>query len=490
MKLKPTVSAVLLLTASFSMAEPGTAKTAAETLQVINRLVADSPAGVTAVYVVDAATSEVLLNHSGEVPIIPASNNKLLTTAAALSLLGTEHKLITRVLYKGTISQGTLNGDLVVLGGGDPTISGRFAPNQRDVTYTMQEWADELKKKGIRRISGDIVADDSFFDTQYFHPAWPPDERGEWYSAEISGLAFNDNCVDLSWSSKGLLPGDIAKYQMNPLTRYVTIDNDVKVAAQGRSVERYYQRAAGSNHIHATGTMSYDATKEDSAAIHNGGLYFCSVLREVLTNSSIPVQGRARLDRGAAAGGKDVIIHSSPSMLEICKVVNLNSQNFYAECVTKILGKLYRNAGSWEAGTDVIEEFCRLAGVYSRGQDTVDGSGLSAKNRTSARQLVEILWHMDSGPKREAWRSTLAQGGVRGSLRSRFQRTPVTRRAAKRIFGKTGLIGGVRSLSGFVQCPGGREVYYSIILNQLPGENASQGTALLDDIAVGLAEID
>ncbi|MGI8908732.1 MAG: D-alanyl-D-alanine carboxypeptidase/D-alanyl-D-alanine endopeptidase [Candidatus Sumerlaeaceae bacterium] len=458
----------------------------------ITDLLSTSPARTVAVYVLDANTSEVLVNLTGEQPVKPASCNKLLTTAAALSLLGPEFTFHTRVLYTGEHWQrgGVLHGDLIIEGGGDPTISGRFAKDKRDVTSIFRnEWESTLGGY-FDRIEGNIIADDSFFDDEYFHPAWYPAERAEWYEAEISALAFNDNCVDLSWSSRNKLPGAIADVQLNPKTKYVTLQNNVRVAAKGRRVERYYTRAAERNDITASGTLALDSTKEDSAAIHNGALYFATVLKDTLTSDGFRISGKPLHRRGAASvkGAEELIDHPSPPLAEIIKVVNLNSQNFYAECLCKSLGKLRGSGGSFAAGTDVIEKFARDHRIFHEGHDAVDGSGLSPRNRTTARQLVETLRFMDGTEWRDAWRATLPQGGTRGSLKSRFQGTAASRALAPRIFGKTGLIGGVRSLSGFVKNDDGRELYYSIVLNELSEGRAEEGMAMIDRIALALAE--
>ena len=479
---------------SILMAVPGSASaTDRDELQSqIQDISSSSPATTVAVYVIDATTSEVLTNLRGELPVQPASCNKLRTTAAAMSLLGEDFRFHTRVGYRGTIDAHTriLKGDLVVTGGGDPTISGRFAKNKRDVTAIFREWIKQLKSK-VDKIDGNIVADDSLFDDEYFHPAWYGAERAEWYEAEVSALAFNDNCVDISWSSKGKLPGDLAAFRLNPETKYVQFSNEVKVAAKGRPVERYYKRGETDNKIAAVGTLGYDSAKDDSAAVHDGALYFATVFCETATSEGLKISGKPTHRRGAAAdnGVTQLIDHPSPTLSEIIRVIDLNSQNFYAECVCKLLGKERGAAGSFAGGADVVEKFMRDNAIYNVGQEMVDGSGLSSKNRTTARQLVETIRFMDKGPHHEAWRAALPLGGTRGSLKSRFQETSETRALAPRIYGKTGLIGGVRSLAGIVTDAAGREMYYAIVLNGLDEHRPEQGMAQIDRVALLLADL-
>lgn len=438
------------------------------------------------VYVADS-NGQAAADVGATKPVIPASNNKIVTTAAGLTLLGPNYHFDTVLLASGPVSNGTLQGDLVVYGGGDPGIGGRYQEDKSDITAVLRGWATQLKQRGITSISGNIVADDSFFDDVYFHPKWYPSERGEWYEAEVSALAFNDNCIDMTWSGKDILPGEPAKFTLSPKTDYVDFVNEVKIVAKGKSTERYYDRGATSNRITATGTLNTGTTNVDSAAIHDGALYCVTMLKDVLKAQGINVAGNATKDRGAAAKlpqNNILFIHRSVPLLQVCQTINLNSQNFYTECLFKTLGRTQLGQGTYEAGRRVVEDFSKKSGIFSEGHRAEDGSGLSNKNHVTCRQLVETLRFMDTNGLKKEWRSTLPQGQVRGSLKGRYSGES----SAKRIFGKTGSIGGVRSLSGYVIDAAGRDVYYSIVLNDLPNKNISDGMKLIDKLAVELAK--
>lgn len=449
-----------------------------------------SPGGTVGLHVVDGATSKVLFSMNAEEALKPASCNKLLTTAAGLSILGPDYRFVTSVFGRGTVTSGTLEGDLIVRGGGDPTISGRFEENKRDVTATFRRWADALKTAGIERITGDIIADGSFFDDEVYHPAWSGGERGEWYSAEVSGLSFNDNCVDLTWSAKDKLPGDRADFRMNPVTNYVQIDNQVKVLAQGRATERYYRRPATMNDILSIGSITVDVIKDDSAAVHDGALYAVSVFRDVLTSQGVAVDGRARkpdptIDSTATV--ELVFEHPSLPLTEVVNIINRNSQNFYAEALLKTLGRVVRNEGSFAAGGATVQDFITSSGFYNSGHQMIDGSGLSSRNRVSPRQLVEVIQALDQGELRDAWRNSFPVGQTRGSLRTRFAQDDESKAVAPRIMGKTGTIGRVRALSGIIDRPTGDPLYYSILLNDYRIRD-SQALEMIDELAVALAK--
>jgi len=445
-----------------------------------------------AVYVIDAATGKVLLNRFGEKPLKPASNNKLLTTAAGLTLLGPAFTFHTMLYADGPLTTPTLHANLYIVGGGDPTISGRFEADKRDHTAPLRRWADALTSMGVRRIEGNILADDSLFDAQYFHPTWDPRERGEWYEAEVSALAFNDNCVDLLWSGKDGLPGDRATLALNPATRYVNVRNEVRLVAPGRPSGRWYFRKAGSNDILATGTLNVGSTKDDSASVGDGALYFATVFDEVLTSAGIEVAGAPRHVRFSPEESRRhrrtlLAERVSPPLADVVRVINLVSQNFYAECLLKMLGHQVAGEGSFEAGARAVSEFVRRNGIYHEGHRIVDGSGLSETNRVSARQLAETIRFMDKGPHRQPWRDSFPIGGVRGSLRTRFQQTSASKTLAPNIMGKTGLIDRVRSLSGIATTIDGHERYYSIIVNGFR-TGGDKVIRLIDELALAIVD--
>jgi PBP4 family serine-type D-alanyl-D-alanine carboxypeptidase len=447
--------------------------------------------GVAGICVIDGKSGAALVEINADKPLKPASCNKLRTTAAALTRLGPDFRFKTDLLAKGAVKNGVLEGDLIVRGGGDPTISGRFEKDKKDVTRMMRDWADELIKRGIREVAGSVLLDPWYFDGEYFLGSWYPDERAEWYEAEIWGLSFNDGCVDISWSGRGKLPGDQAEMTVNPPNSYARINNMVKVAAVGRPSERTYTRPELANDITASGTITVDTGKDDSAAVHNGPLYFASVFTDVLTSAGVRVAKPARVlgtteTRTAAVGARLVKRNQSPPLSDVVAVINRVSQNFYADSLLKALGRETQGEGSYGAGIRAVMDFYRSTGIATDGMRMVDGSGLSALNEVTPRQLCQTIRHMDRGSHRTVWRESLPVGGVRGSLKARFQQTTESKALAPRIMGKTGLIGGVRSLSGIAQNRAGRDLYYSIVFNDFR-MGGTRMIELIDSLAVAIA---
>jgi len=444
------------------------------------------------IFVQAVDTREILVNIGGEETLTPASNFKLFATAAGLVLLGPDYTWKTDIVSSGSIENGVLNGDLFLVGHGDPSLGGRFNPEDTtNLTWQFREWAARLKELGILRINGDVVGDDDYFDDTLFGVGWYPDERAEWYCAEVSALSFNDGCIDIIWQGSRR-PGRPATYALNPPTDYCRILDRVQtVSTRIKEWDIRYKRAETSNEIEADGRIPAREKKYDYAAIHNPTLFTATVFLETLRREGIEVSGRARdiddLERkpGAQDGMRVLVTHTSPPLSRIIEVINRNSQNLYAELLLRTLGKEKGEGGSFKDGCKVVADFLAGRGLLRNGYCCVDGSGLSYLNRTTVRQLVDVLRFMYWARDSRVFLESLPQGGTRGSLAKRFQGDELSKRVAPRIFAKTGWIGGVHSLSGLIE--GEPQVAFSIILNDFECPD-SQARDLVDRVAVDIAD--
>jgi len=433
----------------------------------------DLSAGRLGILISDGESGRVLYARNENLPLKPASNCKILTTAAAFHYLGREYQYKTLVAQRGPQRGDTLEGDLAIVGSGDPSISGRFVANH-DRTAIFRHWAEALRRRGIRRIAGDIVGIDEAFDTQTQALGWPDEERGEWYCAEISALTFNEGCVDLRWSgSKG---GDKqpAAFEVIPPTRYVQIVNFVTTVRDRDSHERYYERPAARNVITVRGRVGKGEEAFDSATVDNPTRYFVTVLAETLRESGIEIGGAPcdvhdLPDRAMFRNALDPItVYESPPLSKMIEVVNRNSHNFFAEQILKTLGKQVMGEGSFDAGTQVVRRYLERIGVDCRGLNLADGSGLSRLDRATPAQFVAVLRAVNRSADGPVFRETLPQGGKTGSLRKRFLADSLVLKAGPRVRAKTGYIRGCHSLSGWVETRAGQDLCFSILCNDLP----------------------
>lgn len=421
------------------------------------------------VLIVDAKTNEVLFSQNEDKFYRPASTNKLLTTSAALFTLGRDFKYETKLCANGAIKDGVLNGDLVIVGMGDPSFSPRFTKDKDDITGIFKQWADELAKKGVKRIKGDIIGDDDFFDDDYFLDSWYAGERGEWFSAEVSGLAFNDNCVDL-FVKGGEKEGDPAEISVKPPTDYVKIINGIKTVEKNPR-DMYFDRDDKSNDIKATGEIAAGKTQRAWATVYNPTLFCVTVFKDTLKEKGISVDGIANdidsyPDKSRYKSSLTTIaVYESPQLIEMVNVINRISHNFYAEHIYKGLGKMVKGDGSFANGALAVQDFLKKNNIYKEGHVMVDGSGLSYKNQVSPRMFVDLLSYIYKSDMFDAFQYSLPEGGIRGSLSARFKGSDKEKFLGQQIYAKTGFIRKVTTLCGYVKPEKGRDVIFSFLLN-------------------------
>ncbi|WP_412060172.1 D-alanyl-D-alanine carboxypeptidase/D-alanyl-D-alanine-endopeptidase [Rubrivirga sp. IMCC45206] len=420
-------------------------------------------------YVVDLTTGEELFARNAQRRFIPASNMKIVATAAALDQLGPAFTYKTRLYADGPIQNGTLLGGLVVRGAGDPTFGGRFRDG--DALGIFREWADSLRALGVRRIQGPIVGDDDVFDNVHLGQGWQWDDLKWYYGAEISGLQFQEGTVHVE--VRGTTPGQRARITASPDYGYVRFANQT-TTTDGGSIQEGYDRALSDNVFTVSARVPAGRTETEDLSIVNPTDYFVSTLIGVLRDQGIDVVGegvdvdewgrRPRYERLTR-----VATHTSPSLAAIVEQTNTDSNNLYAEHLLRTLGAyVYRGAdlptGSAFAGWEAAKPFMLRIGVDPETFRVADGSGLSALNRVTPVGIVGILRGMYQHPDRatkDAFWNSLPVGGYTGTLRNRYRGGD----ARGNVRAKTGYISGARTLSGYVTSASGHVLAFSLLCN-------------------------
>ncbi len=431
---------------------------------------------------VNVATGDVLVAVDPDRVLIPASVTKLFTTAAALDARGVDYRVTTALLGCGALSSdGTLSGDLRFVGAGDPNFSARFDDS---VTVALDSLVDALATRGVRRVTGDVIGDDTAWTDERLHPSWIGSDLGEWYGAEVSALSFNDNCLDFYFRGDGPV-GARATYRIGPNTAYIMPQSTVRIGSPGSSSRIDMFRARGSRTLRATGSVAQGDSISSAGTVPDPALYAASVLRERLIARGIAVSGRARSARDDASPSACVpsvhVSRVSRPLADLVRVTNLRSQNLHAEVLLRL--------------TDVGARVASVRGGLARGRATyarlgvdvdrmhlVDGSGLSREDRFSARALVQLLRGVQrSAPAwREAFWSSLPLSGRDGYLRRMAGGA-----SDGRLRVKTGRMSGVRSVAGLAETPRGDLIAFAGIVNGRPGsERAAE--RMLDSLAVHL----
>ncbi|MEE4310875.1 MAG: D-alanyl-D-alanine carboxypeptidase/D-alanyl-D-alanine-endopeptidase [candidate division KSB1 bacterium] len=411
--------------------------------------------------------------HSGEylylknenTNLIPASNLKLFTTATALTRLSPEYRFQTNIYYKGSISDdGILNGDIIIRGSGDPSINGRYHDNR--ITYVLDSWADSLFKKGIRAITGYVIGDDNYFDDEIMGEGWAWDYQSDWYAAQISALSFNDNCIDIIIS-----PGDTIGAPVNisiePDVDYIEIVNSAITVHGKPNQVLSASRDRGTNRIHIRGAFPVDAKEKRLwVSVENPTLFTASAFRQSLEQRGIEISGPG-LDIDDFVDynytpSQDYILaeYISPPLSDIVTTVNKVSQNLYSELLLRTLGAKFKNRGSAEAGIEIVKSFITSIGINPLKFNMSDGSGLSRLNLITAKQITTLLRYMKSSPVADVFFNSLPVAGVNGSLKHRM----LNSNANGKVAAKTGYLGNVVSLSGYITTEND-ELVFSMIIN-------------------------
>jgi len=413
------------------------------------------------VHVVALGTGRVLYHHRAMEKFIAASNQKLVTAAVALSELGQGYEFTTRLYVAGQVQWSVLHGDVILRGGGDPTLGSRHHHQQQSALEVFGEWARALKAMGVVRVEGDLVADDSFFDRRLLHPDWSPRLAWKPYSAPVSALSVNDNCVRII-CKPGAEEGAAAILSVEPDVGVLSLRNLLKTSATRHVI--WFHREPRSSVVSVGGHILKGSQGfVGSVTVPRPALYAAALLKEALRREGIQVTGQERLVTQSDLAGRGrwrLVAERRTGLLPVLRVMLKRSANLYAEQVIKTVGAETGGEGSWKEGLARAEELLCALGFSREEFDLADGSGLSRANRLPPALLTALLVYMDRSEHGEIFRELLPVCGVDGTLRSRLTQEPY--RGAVRA--KTGSLSGVSALSGYADTKGGR-VAFSILMN-------------------------
>ncbi len=419
--------------------------------------------GQIGVAVLDLGTGHLLAASNEHIALNPASNAKILTAGAALSLLHGDHRYETMLF--GTLKDGEISGNLTIRGDGDPSLT----------TTDLVSMVEELRTRGVRRISGDIVVDQHFFDGETTPPAFEQ-QPNEWASfrAPVAAVSLNENTLQMT--VRPTSPGQPAHVTFDP-PGFIDQDGTVSTSESGDSVGLALAGSGKRMTAKISGSVGADAKLiRYQRRVEDPTLLAGFALKAALDRAGIKVQGEVK--EGTVTKGTSLVSHSSRPLSELLYEVGKNSNNFYAEMVLKSLGgeKKARPARSKD-GADVVTDWLQKIGAYENGMIVKNGSGLFDSNRVTAQSIVLILRQMALDPTVAAeFRAQLAIGGVDGTLHKRFRQADVKRL----VRAKTGTLEDVASLSGYIEGPPGKSALaFSIIINKIPGK-VSAGRAAID----------
>ena len=436
---------------------------------------------VTGISVRDATTGEIIYQKNGDTRLRPASSMKLVTGAAALKLLGDQYRFKTEVYADKKVRDGILQGNLYLKGYGDPTLT----------VDDLDRMSDQLKKKGIRRIKGNLIADDTWYDDTRLSLDLPWSDEQEYYGAQISGLTLSpDTDYDAGTVIVQVTPaakeGKAPTITVSPQTSYVKIYNTAETGKTDSKKTIKITRKHGTNQLYITGSIPKHASASKSwMAVENPTGYTLDIFKRSLAKSGITLTGKAvngKLKPGAIMLAAD----QSPPLKEIMKPYLKLSNNTISEVLVKEAGRMANKEGSWEEGLSVMKDNYASLGVKESDILMRDGSGVSHVSLITPNTLSNLLYQAQSKPWYTTYYDSLPVAGISdrtvgGTLRNRMRGTP----AEGKVIAKTGSISTVSSLSGYVKGDTGNRYTFSIIINNAIDEDDLKD--IVDEIAVILA---
>ncbi len=421
---------------------------------------------------VQDASDKTLFDRNASTLLSPASNNKIFTTAAALSKLGPNYQITTPVL--GSSSSATVN-QLRIVGQGDPSLN----------TADLKTLAQQLKGKGIKKVNL-LVGDDTTFKGPNINPNWEAEDIGQAYAPPVNSLIINENIIGLILSPARQGQRLNVKWEDPTDQQFWVLDN--RSVTTSRSGGEFLDVLPSGNRIVITGQLRAGSDSEPvGVAIPNEGNYLVRKFDNTLKQAGLQVSRATRVTRTPAPKSfvQLAAIKSDP-LSKLVATTNLQSNNLYAESLLKVLGS-QRLAGSSDtriSGIAAIKDILAKQGVDTRQLQMVDGSGLAPNNRTSAKALVQTLQVMSKGSNASIFRQSLPVAGRSGTLSTRFVGTP----AQDRVFAKTGTISNVVSLAGYITPPNHSPLSFAVLVNDNSSPSALR--ALVDEMVVFLSQLE
>lgn len=444
-------------------------------------------------------TGRVIFEQDATKLLRPASNMKIYTVAAALDRLSPDYRYSTSV-YAATRpdAAGIVHGDVTIYGRGDPSMAARF--NGGDYFKAIEDLAGRIAGAGVKRIEGDLIGDETYFNGPQYGSGWEWEDLQWWYGAEVSALTVNDNALDLS-IKPGAKVGTPAVIATGPPDPLLTIVNHVITAPSGTKRNLTIYRGLGTHVLEVVGQMAVDDSGyTGGVGISHPALLLIYLLRASLSKRGVVITGRSRTLSASASGAPAVSVDKttlveiaalqSPPLSVIAAQTLKPSQNLYTELILRTLGKVVPLGAvlpnppqtSEGAGLEIVKAFLRDAGVNPAALVLSDGSGLSRNDMITAEATLQLLIYMSRHQHANVFRDALPIAGVDGTLRNRMKGTP----AENNVRAKTGSLSSASSLSGYLTTTSGERLVFSIMVNNYP-DGAEPRSAIIDPIMVLLA---
>jgi len=415
--------------------------------------------GLSSLTVLNAETGEIIFSKNGKTGMAPASTLKTVTSATAFYVLAQDFKWETTLGYNGSITNGILKGDLIITGSGDPTLgSDRYPETKADLI--IEKWTDAIKKTGIKKIEGRIIANDSLFGTQIIPQGWIWQDIGNYYGAGATSLSWRENEIGVNFKAGTKVGTPTQVTDLSSSFYDLKVINEVLTGGPGSGDNVYAYSAPYTDIVYLRGTYGIDLNKTIKISAPDPALQLAIELRTKLSTAGIPVlnattwrklNSEAKIFKPATS---TINTHLSPALSQVVYWLNQKSLNLYAENILKTIAVKQGKPGTFEDGTQVIENFWRdKILIEPNSLNILDGSGLSPENRVTTETIARIL----QSAKKESW------------FNNYYESFPLYNNTKM----KSGSIRNALCYAGYEKTPGGIPVTFSIITNNYNGSTTS-----------------
>ncbi len=417
--------------------------------------------------ITDVETGKPFFQYNPEKFMIPASTLKIITSATALETLGKDYRFKTRLGYSGTVHNQALTGNLVLVGGGDPTLGSEYFQNRYNCSDFLEIWVQKIKAAGISKINGDIVFDGSLYDSEKIPPTWIWEDIGNYYGTVTSAFTVYDNLFRITFSSPPRAGEPVKMISTFPEMEGFEIINNV-LSSDLNSDQAYVFGSPFDKSRIITGTIPKNRKSFTiKAALPNPEELLAGEFLRQLAISGVFISGKVKFGKVDPKEFQTVYIQESPTLAEIIKVLNHESVNLFAEHLVKQIAAEKLGMGSREKGIELIQEFWKSKGTGSS-FFMADGSGLSHFNAVSPAQITFILnYMMNKGAFAEAFFQSLP-GAASGTL-SGFDPAVFPGNAIK---AKSGSMTRVKCYAGYLKTDSGRLVSFAVMFNHFSGTHS------------------
>jgi D-alanyl-D-alanine carboxypeptidase/D-alanyl-D-alanine-endopeptidase (penicillin-binding protein 4) len=411
------------------------------------------------------STDDLYALNAGKL-MMPGSAMKIVTLAAAAELLGWDYQFETTIASLAPIDEGRVRGDLVVIGGGDPSISERS-----DVPGVLRALARQVRESGITKVEGGIIGHDDLFDDRGFGDGWTLDNLPYGYAAAVSALQYNEGSVDLVIRA-GAAPGDPVTIQVRPEGSGLQVDNRLVTVAETGAGRLTLQRHPGSSRVTVQGQIPAESAPfARTASVDNPTAFFVAAFRAALIAEGVDVTGDAVdidefPEKPNVTGARTIVSHRSAPLRQIAASMMRVSQNQYAETLLRALGATGAIGATGALGAQKARAVLKTWDIAGDSYVIADGSGLSRYNYVTSDALVRILARMRADATHAApFAETLPVAGRDGTLSNRLAGSA----AAGKVRAKTGTVDNVRAIAGYVETASGDTLLFSMIANNFTG---------------------